>query len=212
MASKKPTLPEYIIDDPESVLSKQAKGAHEHREKVNEHTAKEGEFKKRIAENSEGLRDNLADEEPPNIVGKITITPPNQTATRVEFRINNGSLDADELDNLDKLFGPCRPEIFERAVVVDQIVDPTELIESLKKAGLNPWDYLTLNVRPDVDQIVIANGKGITTAEAILPREGFLAKVKDLISQFSEEAKTYIRLYLKQALKPTVILGTKAKT
>jgi hypothetical protein len=212
MAQKKSTtLPEFIINDPKSILSKQALIAHEAREKVNEFTADEKEWKEKICVNAEALRDNMAEEEPPNIIGKIIIAPPNQTATRVEFRLNNGSLDIDELENLDALFGEARPELFEKVVIVDKITDPAALIKALLQAGLNPFDYLNVSVKENIDQVIIDKGTGIVTADAILPKKGFLTILPDLISRFSEDAKKYIRLYLKEALNPTVILGTKAK-
>lgn len=114
------------------------------------------------------------------------------------------------MDNLDKLFGDARPELFEKAEVVDKITGPDTLIETLKKAGINPWDYLNLSVKRDMDTSLIKKtDKGIETAEAILPKRGLLAKLPNLVKAFSEEAKLYLKEYLKLALRPTVVLGTK---
>ena len=212
MAQKKSTtLPEFIINDPKSILSRHALKAHEAREKVNEHTADEKKWKDSISTCSEGLRDNKAEEDPPNIIGKITIAPPNQTAVRVEFRLNNGSLDAEELPNLDELFGEARPDLFELTKIVEKITDPAALIKALETAGLNPFDYLNVSVKTNMDQIIIDKGEGFVTAEAVLPKKGFLAVLPDLVRHFSEDAVKYLRLYLKEALNPTVVLGTKAK-
>jgi len=207
---KSTALPEHTITDTEDSLSKYALSALEARERVNEATADEKEQKDQIAKDASTLRTNMADND--NIIGKVVISPPDQTAVRVEFRINNGSLDIDEMDKLDKLFESARPELFEKAEVVDKVTDPDELIVALTKAGLNPWDYLDINVKKNMDKIIIDKGKGITKAEAILPLKGILAKLPTLIKNFSEEAKIYIRAYLKQALSPIVVLGTRAKT
>jgi hypothetical protein len=209
MAKKKTTLPEHIVKGENEVLSKQAKNALDEREQVNYHTGEEKEWKQKIAVNSSALREILIDDD--EIIGKITIAPPDQTAVRVEFRINNGSMDTDEMDNLDKLFEGARSELFEKAEVVESITDPTALIEALTNEGLDPWDYLNINVKKNMDKIIIDKGTGINTADAILPRQGFMAKLPDLWKRFSEEAKLYIKNYLKLALEPVVVLGTKAK-
>lgn len=207
--SKKTTLPEHIVKDENKVLSKQAKNALDEREKVNYHTSEEKEWKEKMATNSKALRETLIDGD--EIIGKVTIAPPNQTAVRVEFRINNGSMDIDEMDNLNKLFEAARPELFEKVEIVESIVNPTELIEALIDESLNPWDYLNITVKKNMDKIIIDKGKGILKAEAILPRQGFIATVKELWGRFSEEAKIYTKKYLKLALEPVVVLGTKAK-
>jgi hypothetical protein len=207
--TKKKTLPEHVVKGENEVLSKQAMNALDEREQVNYHTGEEKEWKQKIAVNSKALRETLIDDD--EIIGKITIAPPNQTAVRVEFRINNGSMDTDEMDNLDKLFEGARPELFEKAEIVESITDPTALIESLRNEGLDPWDYLNISVKKNMDKIIIDKGAGINTADAILPRQGFMATLPDLWKRFSEEAKTYIKNYLKLALEPVVVLGTKAK-
>ncbi len=209
MSKKKKILPEHIVKDESSVLSAQAKNALNEREQVNYHTGEEKEWKEKIAVNAETLRKELLDKD--DVIGKITIAPADQTAVRVEFRINNGSMETDEMDNLDKLFETARSELFEKAEIVESITDPTELIETLTNEGLNPWDYLNISVKKGMDKIIIDKGAGIFTAEAILPRQGFIATVKELWGRFSEEAKMYTKKYMKLALKPAVVLGTKAK-
>lgn len=208
MQSKK-TLPEHIVSKDTEVLATQAKKALEEREKVNYHTSEEKEWKQKMAVNSEALRDILLDDN--KVIGKITIAPPDQTAVRVEFRINNGSMDVDEMDNLDKLFEDARPELFEKAEIVASIIDPTALIEALTNEGLNPWDYLNLSVKKNMDKIIIDKGIGTLTAEAILPRTSFISSLKELWRHFSEEARIYTKKYLKLALEPVVVLGTKTK-
>jgi len=207
--SKKKTLPEHIVKLETEVLAVQAKNALNEREEVNLHTSEEKEWKQKIAAHSEALRQILLDGD--EIIGKVTIAPPNQVAVRVEFRINNGSMDVDEMDNLDKLFKTARSELFEKVEIVESVTDPTELIETLTDEGLNPWDYLEIKVKKNMDKIVIDKGKGVFTAKAILPRQGFIATVKELWGRLSKEAKIYTEKYLELALEPAVVLGTKSK-
>jgi len=207
--TKKATLPEHVIDKSESALAKRAKDALNAREKVNQFTTKEKEHKEGLAEDCELLRRGKAAKDV--IIGKVSIAPPNQAAVRVEFRINNGSMDADQMEELDRVFGTARPDLFELVKIVDDIPDPDALIKSLREAGLDPWDYLDIGVKKNQDQIIIDKGDGITTDEAILPKKGLLAVLPDLIKNFTVEAKDYINKYLNLALKPTVVLGTKVK-
>ncbi len=202
------TLPEHTIIDGESSFSKLAAGAMDARRKVNEYTAIEKEKKGVITVDAEALRSEKAEKD--EIIGKIVISPPNQAATRVEFCLNNGSLDSSEMKTLDELFGAARPELFEKVEVVDKVTDPDALCASLHKAGLNPWDYVELKVRHNKDQTVIVHGGGhIMTADAILPRKGIVAIVSRLMGNFKDDAKAYIKEYLELALKPKVVLGSK---
>ena len=202
------TLPEHIITDDKETLSIIAKKAVDARKQVNAFSIEEKKQKEEIIELSELLRIESADKD--DIIGKIVIAPSNGTC-RVEFRLNNGSLDSGELANLDKLFEGARPDLFEPTEIVSEINDPDALIDALKSAGVNPWDYLNIGVKKDQDKIIIEKGEGITTDDAILPKKGFLTKLRPLMDLLSEEAKIYIRKYLKLALNPTVVLGTKVK-
>ncbi len=125
--AKKFSLPEHVIADNKYGLSVQAKLALDSREKVNEWNEKEKDAKEKIATDAEILRQELLEDG--QVAGKISIAPPNQTAVRVEFRINNGSLAVEEMDNLDRLFGNDRPELFEKVQVVTVVDDPCKLIE-----------------------------------------------------------------------------------
>lgn len=205
----KNSLPEHVVDTNEHGLAKQAKISLDAREKVNEYTAAEKASNGILGTDANDLR--LAEAQKDNIIGKITITPPNQGAVRVEFRIGEGSLDVEDLDALDMLFGSARPELFEVAEVVTSITDPAALYEALDKAGLNPWDYLDLKIKKGQDQIVVDKGAGIVTDKAILPKKGFLTNLKPLMKNFSVAAKEYILDYLKGAFCPKVVLGTKVK-
>lgn len=207
--AKTTTLPEHVISNENSEFCMLAKKALDAREQANLASSEEKEHKGQIIDKAIGMRSDEAQKD--HIIGKIIISPPGQPAVRVEFRINNGSLDADEMDNLDALFGTARPDLFEKAEIVDKITDPEALCRSLVSAGLNPWDYVELKMRGNQDQILISKGKGITTAEAILPRKGMLSELPGLIKNFSKEAKEYMLAYLDAALKPIVVLGTKVK-
>ena len=209
MANKK-TLPEHIVTDKENDLSKLAKKALAERVLVNRHTSTEKDIKGKMADYAEGFREGRFEDG--EVIGKLSIAPPNQTACRVEFRINNGSLETSEMDALDQLFEGARSELFEKVKIVDKIVDPSALIKQMETHGLNPWDYLKLSVKSNQDQIVIDQGVGIETAEAILPKTGFLATVAEMFGRFTKDAKEYLRLYLREALSPTIILGTKTKS
>ena len=133
---------------------------------------------------------------------------------RVEMRMNGGALDVTEEPVLDKHFGQDRPALFELVEVVDVIISPDDLINALRNDGVNPWDYLQLTVKKDKDAVVIAKsgGIGITIAKAFLPRDGFLALLNRMAKRLSVEARTYIKAYLKQTLKPTVVVGSTKST
>ena len=133
---------------------------------------------------------------------------------RVEMRSNGGALDITEEPTLDLHFGVDRPALFEKAEVVETITDPAELIFILGKAGVNPWDYLELKVRKDKDAVVIdkSGGRAITVAKAFLPREGFLTLLNKIAKRLSDDAKKYVREYLKASFKPTVVVGSTKST
>ena len=204
------TLPEHTITDQANELSKNAKELLKIREVAKDCANEERGLKKKITEFSRGFR--VAKLSKDEVIGKITVAPQGQQSIRVEFRINNGSLDVEEMDNLDALFEGARPDLFEKVTIVDKIVNQTPLIDALVNAGLNPWDYLDIRVKPDMDQIIIDKAEGfIDTAEAILPKKSFLATLSEMYTNLSKSAKTYVSKYLEAALSPTVVVGTKAK-
>jgi hypothetical protein len=144
-------------------------------------------------------------------VGVIKVISDDIPATRVEFRRNNGALDINEMATLDKVFGGLRPQLFEKAKVVRDIITPQALIDGMRKAGLNPWDYLEIKTKTNMDDIV-SQYPGCTTDEAILPKKGLLARLKENATILSDEAKSWIKVYLDKALKTTPVLGTKGKS
>lgn len=208
--AKKHTLPEHVITDAKHVLSAQARNALNEREKVNYHTGEEIEWKEKIATNAEALRTQLFKDG--EIAGKITITPPNQTAVRVEFQTDSTCrLDPDEMDNLDRLFGDARTDLFEEVEEVISVDDPLALIETLTEAGLDPTEFLKIDIKKGMHQTIIEHGVGITTDKFICAREGFLSRLTGWFKDFSEDAKEYTQNFLAGVLKPKVVLGTKTK-
>lgn len=143
-----------------------------------------------------------------NVVGLFRVNDDKLPPVRVEMKIKNGALELSDLPVLDGLFGKKRPELFEKATVVSEILDPEVLIKKMTAKGLNPWDYLTVSVKDNMDEIV-SKYDGVSVSEAILPKKGFLAKLKEHISTCSQEAKNYLKEYLKQALSPTMVMGKK---
>jgi hypothetical protein len=141
-------------------------------------------------------------------IGLIRIVLGDSAPVQVQFKIQNGALDVTEEANLDGLFGPGRPLLFERDHVVTEIVDPAALIDELKQQGKNPWDYLDVKVKPDLDRAVYQS-KHVVAAEAFLPKKGFLAKLNEIGHTLSDEAKAYITTYLEKCLRPVVSVGSK---
>ncbi len=191
----KKTLPEHIITDAEHVLSAQAKNALSEREKVNYHTGEQNEWKDKIATNAEELRTQLYKDG--EIAGKITITPPSQTAVRVEFQTDSTCrLDPDEQKNLDRLFGDASSDLFEKVEEVVSIDDPLALITALTEAGLDPKEFLKIEVLKGMHKTVIEHGEGITADDFICAKEGFLSRLTGWFQDFSEEAKEYTQNFL----------------
>jgi hypothetical protein len=146
-----------------------------------------------------------------NFVGLVHLKSPElNLPVRIEMRLDGGALDAAEEPILAQHFGKDRPALFELVEVVDMIASPTDLLAALTAAGVNPWDYLDLKVKKDKDAVVIekSKGTGISTAKAFLPREGFLALLNKVSKRVSAGARDYLKAYVKQAFKPTVVVGS----
>jgi hypothetical protein len=84
------------------------------------------------------------------------------------------------------------------------------LILELTAQGKNPFDFLDISVKKDMD-VVLADSKNVATSEAILPKKDFLCTLQDVKASLSVDAKAFTKYYLDEALKPRVILGTKGK-
>jgi hypothetical protein len=133
---------------------------------------------------------------------------------RIEYRLTKSSaIDISDEPKLEHHFGKDRPALFEKVEVVKDIIDVDALINILRKASLNPWDYLDVGIKSGKDEVVIAhaNGIGVNKVQAFLPREGFLSHLNKLVHLFSDEAITYIKEYIGKAFNPTVVVGSATK-
>jgi hypothetical protein len=209
-AKKKP-LPEINIDS--GVLVDEARKAiHARSEKAQAET-EEKDAKKKMAEEAEKIRAKCL-EDSEGYIGLIRVTSKTQEIppTRVEFRMSNGALDINEKGKLDEMFGASRPLLFGREKVITEILDPDKLIEQMKAAGKNPWDFLTLSVKSNMDRVVDdAADKTVVSQEAYLPKSGFLATLDDIAHTLADKAKEYVKAYLAKTLKPSVVIGSKGK-
>jgi hypothetical protein len=206
MAYKKSNVPEKNIDSGELVeLSRKALEA---RAKAAEFTTIEKLMTEEIGKKAEHERRQEIDRN--SYIGIIRITGNNQQPIRVEFRLENGALDVSNEKSLDALYKGSRPVLFKREKIVTEIIDPLALIQDLINANKNPFDYLELKVRKDMDHALV-DSKNVTTAEAFLPTDGFLTTIEGIKNTMSDDAKTFTKNYLQEALKPRVVLGTKGK-
>lgn len=206
MASKKSNAPEKNIDNGE--LVELAKKALDARSKAAEFTTQEKAASEEIGKKAE--HDRREEIGRGNYIGIIRITGESQSPIRVEFRLENGALNVSEEANLDALYMGSRPVLFKREKIVTEITNPLTLIQDLIANGKNPFDYLKLSVREDMDHALV-DSKHVISAEAFLPTDGFLNTIDGIKSSLSEEAKTFTKNYLEGALKPRVVLGTKGK-
>jgi len=199
MATRKPNLPEVIVDSGEIVT--QSEQAAKYRSQVNELTAKETAAKEALVLAAEKCRQEL--EGSGRYVGLVRAAESN---VRTEFRMGNGAIHLSEEARLEKEFGALRPLIFGREKAITAIIDPAGLLKELKDRGYNPWDYVELKVK-EGSEMVLAESKHVNLAEAFLPREGFLNTINEVASRLSDKAREYLKTYLKPALKPTVVIS-----
>jgi hypothetical protein len=207
MATKKKSLPEFNVD--KGLIVEEAIGALNARAKAAEYTTVEKKHSEEMAKLSESIRTEEIKRD--EYIGVIRITGETQAPVRVEFRLENSAIDISEESNLNTIYGAQRPLLFQREKVVNDIIDPLALIQELIKAGKNPFDYLDLSVRKGMDHVMVES-KNVTSGEAFLPTEGFLATLQEIKSVLSSDAKEYTKNYLATAIKPRVVLGTKGKT
>jgi len=207
LKKKSDALPEYMSDSKDLVNA--TKGAVNARTDKANAEKEEKDYKVDMILEADEIRTDMLDKG--DFIGVIKVIDDDIPPTRVEFRINNGALDVSEMGTLNRIFGNLRPALFEKVKVVTDITDPQTLYDSLVADGKNPWDYLNLTVKKDMD-VVIGSHPGCTTAEAILPKKGLLARLKENATLLNKEAMTYIETYLRQALKTIPILGTKGKS
>lgn len=205
---KVPALPEVTVSDgpmlglaKELVRLKTEMGGLEAAQK----TAKED-----LAGKASDLRTAKAEKD--DYIGMIRIAG-DTAPVRVEFRANKtkAALDIDQASALDELFGATRMLLWERGMVITGVTDPAQLIADLTTAGLNPWEYLQVSVKPEMERIVADKSKAVVAWEAFLPVKGFLNSVRDTIHTWTDQAKEYFRAYTAQALEPYITTGTAVK-
>jgi hypothetical protein len=214
-------LPEKVVSSMEFVeIARRALSARSSRaqfEKVEETTKDE------LAVKAKALRESEAEQD--NYIGLVRVVKPvtdtdDMQPVQVQFKMTgkrkadaNGKRGAylmiEDLPVLDELFQANRPVLWEPTKIVTSVV-PDTLLESMKAGSLNPWDYLELKVKDGMDHIV-ARHAGVTSTEVIAPREGFLARLQEFGRNLVDEAKEYIREYLKEALSVSVNIGSKGK-
>jgi hypothetical protein len=214
-------LPEKVVSSADFVeIARRALSARSSRaqyEKVEESTKDELAIKAIALREAEAATDNY--------IGLVRVVKPDTDTAdmqpvQVQFKMTgkkkpdaNGKRGAflliEDLPVLDELFGANRPVLWEPTKIVTAVV-PDTLLESMKAANLNPWDYLELKVKDGMDHIV-ARHAGATSTEVVAPKEGFLARLQDFGRNLCDEAKEYVREYLKEALSTAVNVGSKGK-
>jgi hypothetical protein len=208
MAKSKKGLPEITITkDTHPTLVMLAREALALRAQISEIQTKEDTLKTQIAEQAGVVR---AGEESnkTNYVGLVKVVDEGQSASQVQFKVCSGGLAETEGPVLDGHFGSARTMLFEKDYAVQSIIDPEALIADMKAKGQNPWDYVDLTVKKDLDR-AFKDSPHVTVDQAFLPVEGFLATLNEIKHTLTPEAKTYIAKYLAACLKPAVSLGHK---
>lgn len=208
MAKSKKGLPEITVTkDTNPTLVTLAKEALALRAQIAELQTKEDDLKTRIAEQAGVVR--VGEESiKANYVGLVKVVDEDQPASQVQFKICNGGLAETEGPTLDGHFGSARTMLFEKDYAVQNILDPDALIADMKAKGQNPWDYVELSVKKNLDR-AFKDSPHVTVDQAFLPVEGFLATLNEIKHTLTPEAKAYIAKYLATCLKPSVSLGHK---
>mgnify|MGYP001289185120 CR=1 FL=1 len=150
MAEKKKGLPEITCTSkthPDLVQA--AKEALALRAQIAELQVKEDDLKTKIA-NLAGI--TRVAEETNKYIGLIKIVDEGQATSQVQFRICNGALAETEGTVLEGHFGTARTLLFEKDYAVQNIINSDALIAEIKGRNQNPWDYLELKVRKNLDR------------------------------------------------------------
>jgi len=166
-------------------------------------------IKKDIAEKASLIRKTKADEK--EFIGLVRITGTDIHPYRVEFKMGNCPIDVDQEQVLDELYGPSRPLLFERALSITDISNPTQAIKDLESQGKNPWDYLEIRVKDGMDRAVADATEYVVGSEAFIPVKGFLAKLYSIAGTLAEAGLKYTREILDAKLSPYVCGGAKGK-
>lgn len=179
------------------------------RNKIASLQTQEKEIKGKIEQESSLVR--VKEENKGKYISLLRITSEDVHPYRVEFRQTNGALDISQKNTLNELFGNSRPLLFSKEKAVSAIIDPKKLIEDLESSGKNPWDYLDLKIKSNMDRVIADNSDAVTVQEAFLPKKGFVGTLNDIVHTLKDGAKRYIKKYMETALRPTVVAGTKGK-
>ena len=208
MAEKKKGLPEITCTKgTHPDLIQAAKEAQALRAQIAELQVKEDELKTKIA-NLAGVTRVTEETTKNNYIGLVKIVDEDQATSQVQFRICSGGLAETEGPVLEGHFGTARTLLFEKDYAVQNIVNPDALLAEIKGRNQNPWDYLELKVRKNLDR-AFKDSPNVTVDEAFLPVEGFLSTLNEIKHTLTPEAKVYITKYLEACLKPSVSLGHK---
>ena len=208
MAKSKKGLPEITVTkDTNPTIVDWAKKALALRAQISELQTQEDDLKTKIASQAGVIR--VGEETVKNnYIGLVKVVDEGQSASQVQFKICNGGLAETEGPVLDGHFGSVRASLFEKDYAVQNILNPDALIADMKARGQNPWDFLNLSVKPNLDR-AFKDSTHVTVDQAFLPVEGFLATLNEIKHTLTSEAKTYIAKYLLACLKPSVSLGHK---
>lgn len=206
--AKIPALPEITISD--GPMAALADTMVDFKAQIGELETRLKTAKEELAEQASVHRTTLAEKD--DYIGMIRITG-KQAPVRVEFRTNKSkaALDLDQAPVLDELYGASRMLLWEKDMVITGVTDPAQLIIDLQKAGLNPYEYLNVSVKPGMERIVADKSKTVVVFEAFTPVKGCLNTVRDIIHTWSTAAKDYFRAYTAQALEPYITTGTATK-
>lgn len=206
--AKKKGLPEITVTkDTNPTIVEWAKKALALRAQISELQVQEDDLRGKIATQAGEVR-VLEESTKSNYVGLVKIVDEEQSASQVQFKICSGGLAETEGPTLDGHFGSVRTSLFEKDYAVQNILNPDALIADMKARGQNPWDYLDLNVKKNMDR-TFKDSPHVTVDQAFLPVEGFLATLNEIKHTLTTEGKIYIAKYLLACLKPSVSLGHK---
>lgn len=220
-AAKKKALPEVINNNPELITL--AKTALELRNQI---ANLEGELalaKKDLADKAKVVRE--LEETNGKYVGLIRIVDGEQSPCQVQFKIVNGALAMSDQDKSRGFLGAAFDLLFGKDSAVDKVLRPAALIAWLIAKGLDPWQYIEIKVKKGMDKFIldapsmdanewhedmtVPEGILITKAEALMPREGFLATCNEFAHTFTDSAKSFLKNYLSKVLSIAVDLGKK---
>ena len=206
MATKsKKALPEYTTSQPELVAM--AKQILAYRAEIADLEKKEGDLKKSLIEHAEQIRLRQQGEKN-QYIGLVKVVDADMSPVQVQFKICGGALALEQGPVLDRLFCAARPMLFEKDVAITGITDPDALITEIRDRGQNPYDYLDITVKKNLDR-ALADSPNVTKLEGYLPKEGFLATLNEIAHAMGDDAKAYINKYIGEVLKPSVSAGHK---